>query len=600
MLIQSFILSRSDFFACRRSAVVPTRFFQLAFLVTSVCAACASSVGQHQRSVGQRFPDFGPNVLVFRPEMPAAEMQQKIDAIYAAQQHSEFGSERNAIFFLPGEYKLDIPVGFYTQVVGLGETPDAVHIVGNVHADASLPRNNATCTFWRGVEGFSVTPTGGTMQWAVSQAVPFRRMHVRGNLVLHQNRGWASGGWISDSLIDGTVDSGSQQQWLSRNTEWGKWTGANWNMVFVGVKHPPDGEWPTPPYTKIAETPIVREKPFLEIDAQGRWNVIVPELRSNSSGITWHGGTTPGHAIPLSQFYIAHPADTAASLNAQLARGKNVLLTPGIYTLTEPIRVNRPDTVILGVGFATLKPVNGTAALQTVDEDGIILAGFLIDAGETQSPVLMEVGRSSSHRDHAKNPISLHDVFFRVGGAGVGRATVNLRINADDTIIDHTWIWRADHGKGVGWDQNLSANGLVVDGDRVTAYGLLVEHHQQFQVLWNGDRGRTYFYQSEIPYDPPDQPSFTSAPGVNGWASYKVADKVNVHEAWGLGVYSVFRRPNVVLTRAIEVPVKPTVKIHHAMTIALDDKGEITHVVNDTGAAAIPKPRSTPRVTEFP
>jgi hypothetical protein len=152
----------------------------------------------------------------------------------------------------------------------------------------------------------------------------------------------------------------------------------------------------------------------------------------------------------------------------------------------------------------------------------------------------------------------------------------------------------------VGWDQNLSQNGLVVNGNRVTAYGLFVEHHQQFQVLWNGEAGRTYFYQSEIPYDPPDQPSFTSAPGVNGWASYKVADKVAVHEAWGLGVYSVFRKPNVALTRSIEVPVKPTIRFHHAMTIALDDKGEITHVINDTGEAAIPKPRSTPRVTEFP
>ena len=146
------------------------------------------------------------------------------------------------------------------------------------------------------------------------------------------------------------------------------------------------------------------------------------------------------------------------------------------------------------------------------------------------------------------NPISLHDVFFRVGGAGVGRAKVDLRINSNDTIVDHTWIWRADHGAGVGWDRNLSDNGLVVNGNNVTAYGLFVEHHQQFQVLWNGKGGRTYFYQSEIPYDPPDQASYTSATGTNGWASYKVADSVTTHEAWGLGIYSVFRHPNVNLT----------------------------------------------------
>ncbi|SRR6266567_4744239 len=545
-------------------------------------------------------PDLGPNVLIFSPTTSPSSMQQQIDAIYTVQQHNEFGSERNAILFLPGEYHVDVPVGFYTQVIGLGASPDAVHIVGNVHADASLPRNNATCTFWRAAEGFSVTPSGGTTQWAVSQAVAFRRMHVLGNLMLHQDRGWASGGWISDSLIDGTVDSGSQQQWLSRNAEWANWTGSNWNMVFVGVNHPPAGDWPQPPYTQVAETPVIREKPFLQVDAQGRWSIVVPELRTNSTGITWHAGSTPGRSIPIDRFYIARPGDTAAVINAQLAQGQHLLFTPGIYPLTEPIRIMRPNTVVMGLGFATLKPVNGTGAITTSDTDGIILAGLLFDAGEVQSPVLLEVGAEGGRANHAKDPISLHDIFFRVGGAGVGRAQVNLRVNANDTIIDHTWIWRADHGKGVGWDQNLSANGLVVNGDRVTAYGLFVEHHQQFQVLWNGEAGRTYFYQSEIPYDPPDQPSFTSASGVNGWATYKVADKVSTHEAWGLGVYSVFRKPNVVLTRAIEVPVKPTVRFHHAMTIALDDKGEITHVINDQGEAAKPKPRTTPRVAEFP
>jgi hypothetical protein len=457
-------------------------------------------------------PDFGPNVPVFNPSMPAAEIQAQIDKVYGIQQHSEFGSARYALLFLPGDYKVDVPVGFYTEVVGLGATPDAVHITGDVHSDASLPRNNATCTFWRAAEGFSVTPTGGTMQWAVSQAIPFRRMHVLGNLVLHQQHGWASGGWMSDSLIEGNVDSGSQQQWISRNSEWGSWTGSNWNMVFVGVKDPPSGEWPSPPYTKVAETPIVREKPFLAVDAHGNYFVRVPVLRANSSGITWRGGATPGKSIPISRFYIAHPGDSAATINAKLAQGKNLLFTPGLYQLTEPIRVTRANTVIMGLGFATLKPVNGTAALTTADADGIIVAGLLIDAGPVQSPVLLQVGPKGSKANHAKNPISLHDVFFRDGGASVGRTVGNLEINSNDTIVDHTWIWRADHGSGVGWNQNLSADGLVVNGNNVTAYGLFVEHHQQFQVLWNGNGGRTYFYQSEIPYDPPDQASYTS-----GW-----------------------------------------------------------------------------------
>jgi hypothetical protein len=562
-------------------------------------------------------PDFGPNVLVFSPSMPAASIQAQIDAVYARQQHNEFGSQRNAFLFLPGQYNVDVPIGFYTEVIGLGATPDAVHITGNVHADASLPHDNATCTFWRAVEGFSVTPIGGaangTMQWPVSQAAPFRRMHILGSMVLNQNHGWASGGWISDSLIDGNVGSGTQQQWISRNSEWGSWTGANWNMVFVGVPNPPAGDWPSPPYTKIAQTPIVREKPFLTMDSRcdscspmRRWAVVVPALRTNSEGITWHDGTTPGKSIPLDKFYIARPdVDTAATINAQLDAGKHLLLTPGIYDLTEPIRVTHPGVVVMGLGFPTLRPINGTAAMITADADAIILAGLLFDAGPKLSPVLLQVGSEGSHADHAKNPISLHDVFFRVGGAGPGSAGVDLEINSNDTIVDHTWIWRADHGAGAGWTTNPSANGLVVNGNNVTAYGLFVEHHQQYQVLWNGNGGRTYFYQSEIPYDPPDQQSYTSgmdAKGarINGWASYKVADTVTSHEAWGLGVYSVFRHPNVVLARAIEVPTVPGVRLHHMISIALDNLGEISNVINSTGGPTSTRPRTTPKVTDFP
>jgi len=567
-----------------------------------LCMATVANAQRPPKATTAAKPDLGPNALVFEPSMPSAAIQEQIDKVYAIQQHSEFGTARYTLLFLPGEYHVDIPVGFYTQVIGLGATPDAVHIIGNVHSDASLPNNNATCTFWRSAEGFSVTPTGGTMQWAVSQAVPFRRMHIRGNIVLHQKGGWASGGWMSDSLIDGNVGAGPQQQWISRNSEWGNWTGANWNMVFVGVPHPPAGEWPSPPYTKVERTPIVREKPFLEVNSKNNWSVRLPSFTVDSQGITWRSGSTPGRSLPLSSFYIAHPdVDSAASLNAQLNKGRNLLFTPGIYDLTEPIRVNRANTIVMGLGFATLHPTHGTAAVTTADVGGVEISGLLIDAGSEMSPVLMEIGPEGSKTLHLQNPTTLHDVFFRVGGAGVGRAQVNLRINSNDTIIDHTWIWRADHGSGVGWTSNLSANGLVVNGSNVTAYGLFVEHHQQFQVLWNGNGGKTYFYQSEIPYDPPDQPSYTSAAGINGWASYKVADAVNDHEAWGLGIYSVFRRPNVVLTRAIEAPVHINVRFHHMITVALDDKGEISNVIDDKGGPTSVAPhRVTPKLAEFP
>jgi hypothetical protein len=572
------------------------RSLQMGLLAGLACCAASPLFGADRST-----PDFGPNVLVFNSSMHAQDIQHQIDKVYAVQRHNEFGAERNALLFLPGEYHVDVPVGFYTEVLGLGASPDQVHITGNVHADASAPHNNATTTFWRSAEGFSVTPAGGTMQWAVSQAVPMRRMHIRGNLILSQNHGWGSGGWMSDDLVDGTVNSDTQQQWISRNCVWGRWTGSNWNMVFVGVSQAPAGEWPSPPYTRIPATPVIREAPFLEVDSAGNYGVRIPALRTDSSGITWKSGDTPGKTIPLRRFYVAHAGvDTATTLNQQLSHGMNLLLTPGIYQLDEPLRITRPHTVVLGLGFATLKPVNGTAAMTTADVDGIVISGILFDAGEKESPVLLEVGPQGSQASHAEDPISLHDVFFRVGGAGVGRTAVNLRIDSNDTIVDHTWIWRADHGRGVGWTSNISQNGLVVNGNHVTIYGLFVEHHQQYQVIWNGNYGRDYFYQSEIPYDPPDQNSYSSAPGVAGWASYKVADRVTHHEAWGLGIYSVFLQPNVQLTRAIEVPRTPGVRLHHIITVALGKLGSIDHVVDNTGGATSITPRVTPKVAEFP
>ncbi len=548
-------------------------------------------------------PNFGPNVVIFDPSIAQATIQNQINSIANTQQTNQFGPQRFAILFKPGTYNVNIPVGFYTQVLGLGTLPDQVNITNQVHSDPVLPNNNATQNFWRGVENFSVTPPGGGMQWAVSQAIPFRRMHVRNNnLVLHLNGGWTSGGWISDSLIDFDVTSGSQQQWISRNAQWGSWTGSVWNMVFVGIPaNLPGGTWPTTPNTFVNPTPISREKPFLYLNGAS-YAVYVPALRTNTNGITWGAGQTPGTSIPIDQFYIARAGvDTAATINAALAQGRHLLLTPGIYGLNDTIRITNPNTVVLGLGFATLRPDNGATAMTVADVDGVKLAGLLFDAGAVNSPVLLQVGPAGSSAGHAANPTSLHDVFARVGGAGPGKATVSLEINSSNVIVDHTWLWRADHGSGVGWDVNTARNGLVVNGANVLIYGLFVEHFQQYQVVWNGNGGRVYFYQSEIPYDPPNQDAWRSGAGVNGWASYKVANTVTSHEAWGLGIYSVFTNAGVSLSRAVEVPTNANVRFHHLTTVNLTANGGISRVINDRGDATAPGIAiNTPRVTDYP
>lgn len=351
----------------------------------------------------------------------------------------------------------------------------------------------------------------------------------------HAGFGWSSGGFLADSKIDGQVSSGSQQQWLSRNSEWGSWSGSVWNTVFVGDTNSPPQHFPDPSHTVVSQTPVEREKPFLYIDQSGQYQVFVPALKQNTAGTTWSSGSQAGSSVPISQFYIAKPGSTAADINAALAQGKGLLFTPGIYHLDQTLNVNCANTVVLGLGLATLIPDNGVTAMSVADVDGVKVAGLLIDAGTDKSPVLMQIGAPRSNADHSANPISLQDVFFRIGGANAGKATVSLTINSRNTIGDDLWLWRADHGSGIGWTTNTADNGLIVNGANTTIYGLMVEHYQKYEVQWNANGGRTYFFQNEFPYDPPNQASWMNGT-TQGYAACKVADSVTSHEAWGVAV----------------------------------------------------------------
>jgi ricin-type beta-trefoil lectin protein len=532
-------------------------------------------------------PDLGPNVSVFDPSTPASTIQSRLNSVFSQQQTNQFGGNRFALLFKPGSYNVDVNVGFYTQVLGLGLSPDNVTINGGVHAEADWFQGNATQNFWRGAENLSVNPSSGTDRWAVSQAAQYRRMHVRGNLQLDDG-GWSSGGFISDSKIDGQVRSGSQQQWLSRSSQFGSWSGSNWNMVFAGVVGAPSNSFPNPPFTTVGTVPVAREKPFLYIDQAGAYQVFVPALRTNSQGTTWANGAPAGSSIPIDQFFVAKPNNTAADLNAALTQGKNLLFTPGVYHLTDTIRVTRPDTVVLGLGLATLQADNGVMAMSVADVNGVKIAGLLIEAGTTNSPLLMQVGPTGSSASHAADPTSLHDVYFRIGGPIAGKATRSLEVNSSDVIGDHMWLWRADHSDSqhpntVGWTTNPADTGLVVNGNNVTMYGLFVEHYQKYQVIWNGNGGRTYFYQNELPYDPPNQAAWMNG-STQGYAAYKVANSVTSHEAWGLGSYAYFNvNPGVVEAHSFEVPNTPGVKFHNMVTVSLGGVGTIRNVINNTG-----------------
>ncbi len=548
---------------------------------------------------------FGPNVCVFTPSMSQADIQAAVNAIYAQQVDNEMGTARYALLFEPGTYgsqsnPLDIPVGYYTEVDGLGQDPSAVVINGGVTA-IGKNGSGALDTFWRSVSNLTIhvvaTADGchtGNEMWAVSQAAPMRRVDVKDFTTFMpycENPNFASGGFVSDSRLEGGALNGSQQQFYVRNSDLGTgWSNFVWNQVFSGdIAAPAQDFGNGDAYTTLAQTPASKEKPYLYVDGSGAWNVFVPSAQTNSVGTTWANGHTAGTSIPLSRFFVATPSDSVSTINAALSRGLNLLLTPGVYSVDSPIKVKRADTVVAGLGMATLTASNGNSVLTTADVTGIDVSGLIVDAGPVNSPVLMQIGSKNGNNgvphNQASDPTALQDVFFRVGGPHVGKATVALEVNRDDTILDDLWIWRADHGVAgsVGWTVNTADTGLVVNGDHVTATGLFVEHFQKYNVIWNGNGGEVIFFQNELPYDPPTQADYEHD-GVLGYAAFKVADKVQSFQGYGMGSY-IFTNvnPDIHVSHAFEVPITPGVQMHDLLTINLSGPGTIDHVINDTG-----------------
>ena len=533
---------------------------------------------------------FGNNVYVFDTNDNASDVQSVLTNIWNKQEQNQFGSDRYAFFFKPGTYSssINVKVGFYTQVSGLGTVPTDTTIQ-SFTCDARWlggdSNHNATCNFWRMAENLNVN---SSTLWAVSQAVSLRRMKINGNLLLHDNGGWASGGFLADSVITGQTQSGSQQQWLSRNCTWGSWNGQNWNMVFVGIKNnnTPNEQWDGK-ITRVAEAPVVQEKPFLTYTENAGYRVFVPERRTYATGTSWENGAN-GEYISLDNFYVAKPdVDSADTINTALRSGKHLLFTPGIYKLDKAIEVNNPNTILLGMGLASLQSTNGNECIKISDVDGVKVAGLLFDAGNKDSATLLKVGETASSKSHASNPIVLSDVFFRVGGFLQSNTNSDscVVINSNDVIGDNFWVWRADHGNYVGWNSNKTKNGIIVNGDNVTIYALMVEHFHEYQTLWNGNGGRTYFYQSEMPYDVPNQSSWMSHNNsVNGYASYKVADDVTSHEAYGLGMYLYNRDATVTQNTVMEIPDVTGVKVHNVCSVMLTGNPGVDHVINNTGS----------------
>jgi hypothetical protein len=547
--------------------------------------------------------------------------------------HGQFSKSRFAFLFKPGTYDVNCPVGYYTQVLGLGATPDAVTFTspkGVYSEEQDYSIGGALSTFWRSAENFKSAATqnwnvGKGMMWAVSQAAPLRRIEVVNDLALFEYQppipaaGEASGGYMANMKVGSTVKihkkgarkslgkvaPGSQQQWFSRDSTVSNFDGGVWNMVFSGVAGAPPshcGNKATKsssaaagPYTTVDKTPTISEKPYITIDASGKYSLQIPPLKTGSSGANFDA--TGNTAVGFDKVYVTKPTDTAAIINTKLAAGLHVVMTPAIYQIDEPLMLNTKGQVLLGLGLATLVSSKQNVVIQVGNVDGVRVAGVLLQAGPVgaslgsaegaTAPALLQWG-TGGFAGSASAPGFMHDVFARVGGpdgtpADPVAVDTMVHIKSGHVIGDNMWFWRADHATGgaVTYSSNACDHGLVVDGDDVTMYGLATEHTLKDLTLWNGERGSTYFYQSELPYGV-TQAEF----GDPGYAGYRVAKNVTQHQGWGVGVYSFFRDHNVTAKSGIVCPPALEKSFVNPLSVFLNGHGGIQHVINDKGGAS--------------
>ncbi|MCW3492599.1 adenylyl cyclase [Microbacterium sp. SSM24] len=562
-----------------------------------------------------RNPDFGPNVIVVDPSMSTAQINALIAPVA--------GNPFRQILFKPGSYGSSagaddpstatdivlaaLPVN--TAVAGLGATPTDTDINGALYVNSRGFANLGT--FYRSLTNLSINPiqpgfAAHTMNWVTSQTAPFRRVNLEGNVNLMDEppSGPAFGSHFMNTRIEGDVFLGegrntadgpgtwSQGMYFVRNSEiGGEWDGFGGVYLFSGVKGAPRTDFGPATSRRdsgdrisLDRTPITREAPFLYLD-RGRYKVFVPDAEKNTRGVDWRVGRGKGESHSLSDFYLAKPVDTASQINAQLAKGKHLILTPGRYFLDQPLNITRSDTVVMGLGFATLVASAGTAAVRVGDVPGVILSSFNIDAGTVNSDVLLQVGNAKRKSGKASNPTTLTDVHILVPNPG--KATTTAVINQDHVLIDGSWMKRADSG----WTTSLADHGLIVNGDSVSAYGLWLEHYQKTQILWNGENGRVIFLQNEPPYDPPSQAAWMNG-AKEGYPFLKVADDVRSFQADGVHSWSRFtgggNTCTCYLSSAIETPVSKGVTFNGAAAFVIsfpNSRGGYRHIFNDVGPA---------------
>lgn len=584
-------------------------------LLSVLCAASCSTTGWAEPNP----PQWPHSVSIFTPDMSKSDIEDVVNAAYKTNggdprtscDNGHWSDLRFAFMFTPGTYNgIDVPIGYYTSAYGLGTSPSDTKFDGGkgIYSEqgCGIYQGGALSTFWRSAENFwtttndTMSSVANGMTWAVSQAAPLRNVRIDNDLTFFEYipeyccaAGYASGGFASGVKVGGEIKFGSQQQFFVRSSQASRMDTPVWNGVFAACINAFDarcGSGTDDLHSSVSvepSMPLIAEKPYISATEGGKTFALnIPPVQENTSpGVAWTDSGFPGtKVVDFSQVYVTSETDTAAIINSKLDAGLHVVISPATYILEASIVINKPDTVVMGIGFATIQcPENGDPCFKVADVDGVRIASVLLQAGPwTTNESMLQVGESGTYAGSKTNPTVLSDIFVRVGGPHDFMGPVNdsmLIFKSGYTVLDNTWLWRADHTLDGGVYNGTSPvkHGLHVKADNVYTYGLAAEHTIEDNVLWEGDNGLTYFYQAEIMYD------YTG--DVWDHSCYTIDKSVDGHYATGLGCYSFFRDYDAVAPSGVNTNGAENVKIDKAASVWLNgvDGSGIENVINQDG-----------------
>lgn len=447
-------------------------------------------------------------------------------------------------------YKLgQLKLGYYTSIVGLGDQPDDVTIQGDLDVQGGI--QSIDNVFYRSLENLKVD---GDLKWTTAQACPARSLHVTGKLSL----GGGVGGTLADSIVDGAIEDGGQQQYLFRNVSAKQLDGrkqGQMNFVFVDSQVPlpassdlcagstscgsyyPSKNNPAPSFAIDSSTlprPIAsKHKPRITADG-----VVMKDQKHTN----------------FKQVRTQEEFDTVTS---QLTSGTIVLLHPNVYRVKHSLKLAMDNIAIIGVGFPVLRSELSEATIE-VSGANCVVASLIVDAPllSFNQDVMIDVKGDG---------VEMYDIFARTFLAWTSpvekyKTTTMLQVSGSHGFMENLWLWRGDHWSGpdlegksfghVEWDPyNVNPYGLVVTekGIGLTVLGGFVEHQVWNPIYWNGDDGVFIMSQGECAYTnngniKPEVVSSSVTPkkGLTPGVYYTVGANVKKHKYMGGGIYNIF------------------------------------------------------------